>query len=288
VVVKEFESPRAFLESTASLLLEDEARNNLILGIAGTLDQHPSVYREFGLWLIEDGGGQVVGAALQTPPYNLVVGRPRNDDALVALADSLAAQGAELPGVTGAVPEVDTFAECWSARTRLPPRRRMAHLVYRLTELRPAEGVRGHARTAVEADRQLLVEWVSAFAAEAVPEGAPGRGTERTVDARLRAGAGGFVIWDDDGPVSLAGWGGRTPNGVRIGPVYTPPDHRRRGYGSAVTTAVTAAQLAAGRRFCFLYTDLANPTSNKIYADIGYEPVCDAIDYAFELESPRF
>jgi predicted GNAT family acetyltransferase len=52
-----------------------------------------------------------------------------------------------------------------------------------------------------------------------------------------------------------------------------------------VTAAVTGAQLAAGRQFCFLYTDLANPTSNKIYADIGYEPVCDAIDFGFELES---
>jgi predicted GNAT family acetyltransferase len=120
--------------------------------------------------------------------------------------------------------------------------------------------------------------------AEALPEGAPGGDAERTVDARLRTGTGGFTIWDDDGPVSLAGWGGRTPNGVRIGPVYTPPEHRRHGYGSTVTAAVTAAQLAAGRRFCFLYTDLANPTSNKIYGDIGYEPVCDAIDYAFELE----
>jgi predicted GNAT family acetyltransferase len=55
-----------------------------------------------------------------------------------------------------------------------------------------------------------------------------------------------------------------------------------RGYGSAVTAAVTAEQLAEGRTFCFLYTDLANPTSNKIYTDLGYEPVCDAVDYAFE------
>jgi predicted GNAT family acetyltransferase len=118
--------------------------------------------------------------------------------------------------------------------------------------------------------------------AEALPEDAPGRDAERTVDARLRAGVGGFTIWEDGGPVSLAGWGGRTPNSVRIGPVYTPPEQRRRGYGSAVTAAVTAEQLAVGRTFCFLYTDLANPTSNKIYTEIGYELVCDSIDYAFE------
>jgi predicted GNAT family acetyltransferase len=284
VVVKELEDPGAFLEATAPLLLEDEARNNLILGIAGTLDQHPSVYREFRLWSVNDASGEVMGAALQTPPYNLVLGRPRADDALVALANALSAQRVELPGVTGAVPEVDVFSKSWVARNGMGRQRRVAQRIYRLTELRPVVQARGHARTATDADRELLVGWVNAFVAEALPQGAPGGDAERTVDARLRTGAGGFTIWEDDGPVSLAGWGGRTPNGVRIGPVYTPPEHRRHGYGSAVTAAVTAAQLAAGRQFCFLYTDLANPTSNRIYVDIGYEPVCDAIDYAFDLE----
>ncbi|MBM2821765.1 MAG: hypothetical protein HW413_511 [Thermoleophilia bacterium] len=284
MVVKELEDPGAFLEATAPLLLEDEARNNLILGIAGTLDQHPSVYREFRLWSVNDASGEVMGAALQTPPYNLVLGRPRDDDALVALANALSAQRVELPGVTGAVPEVDVFSKSWVARNGMGRQRRVAQRIYRLTELRPVVQARGHARTATDADRELLVGWVNAFVAEALPQGAPGGDAERTVDARLRTGAGGFTIWEDDGPVSLAGWGGRTPNGVRIGPVYTPPEHRRHGYGSAVTAAVTAAQLAAGRQFCFLYTDLANPTSNRIYVDIGYEPVCDAIDYAFDLE----
>ena len=64
--------------------------------------------------------------------------------------------------------------------------------------------------------------------------------------------------------------------------MYTPPAWRGRGYGSAVTAAVTAERLASGRRFCFLYTDLANPTSNKIYVDLGYQPVCDAVDCVFE------
>ncbi|MBA3402395.1 MAG: GNAT family N-acetyltransferase [Actinobacteria bacterium] len=79
----------------------------------------------------------------------------------------------------------------------------------------------------------------------------------------------------------LAGWGGKTPNGIRLGPVYTPPERRRRGYASALTAAVSAERLAAGRQFCFLYTDLDNPTSNKIYTNIGYEPVCDSVEYAF-------
>ena len=46
------------------------------------------------------------------------------------------------------------------------------------------------------------------------------------VDHRLGADGWGLVVWDDAGePVSFAGFGGATPNGIRIGPVYTPPDH---------------------------------------------------------------
>ena len=73
----------------------------------------------------------------------------------------------------------------------------------------------------------------------------------------------------------MAGVGSQTPNGVRIGPVYTPPEARNRGYASALVAAISQAQLDAGRRFCFLFTDLANPTSNHIYQMIGYEPVRD-------------
>jgi hypothetical protein len=280
VVVKELDDPGTFLEAVVPLLLEDEARNNLILGIAGTLHDYPSTYSEYRLWLVEDGD-RIAGAALQTPPFNLVVALPGASEAPV-LADALHAEGVELPGVTGAVPEVDTFSRAWEDRTGFRRRQRMAQRIYRLTKLRPAERVRGRPRPASGLDRSLLLAWITAFGEEATPEGTPGRETERIVDQRLSGGVGGFMIWEDGAPVSVAGWGGTTPNGVRIGPVYTPPEHRRRGYGSAVTAAVSAERLASGRTFCFLYTDMANPTSNKIYTDIGYEPVCDSIDYAFD------
>ncbi|OGO56238.1 MAG: hypothetical protein A2Z32_12645 [Chloroflexi bacterium RBG_16_69_14] len=91
-----------------------------------------------------------------------------------------------------------------------------------------------------------------------------------------------LYLWDDDRVVSMTGVGGPTPNGIRIGPVYTPPAVRGRGYASALVAAVSQAELDAGRRFCFLFTDLANPTSNHIYQAIGYEPVRDVDAYGFE------
>lgn len=273
----------AFLEAAGPLLLEDEPRHNLMLGIAGTLANHPGVYREHRLWLVEHDG-RVAGAALQTPPFNLVVARPTFGGAMAALAGAIHAQGVELPGATAAVPEVNSFAQAWMRCTGVRARRRMAQRIYRVTTVQSPAGVLGRARAAAESDRALLVSWVQAFADEVLSEvESPAQRAEQTVDARLRQGTGGFMLWENGGEtVSLAGWGGETPNGVRIGPVYTPPEDRRRGYGSAVTAAVSAERLAASRRFCFLYTDLANPTSNKIYTDIGYEPICDSVDYAFD------
>ena len=75
---------------------------------------------------------------------------------------------------------------------------------------------------------------------------------------------------------------GRTPHGIRIGAVYTPPEQRRRGYASAVTAAASQAQLDQGRRWCFLFTDLANPTSNRIYQAIGFRPIRDIIQIRFD------
>jgi hypothetical protein len=79
----------------------------------------------------------------------------------------------------------------------------------------------------------------------------------------------------------MAGWNAASPNGVRIGYVFTPRE-RRRGYASVCTADVSQRALDAGRRYCFLYTDLANPTSNAIYGRIGYRPVADVMDWLLE------
>ena len=267
--------PADFLERAEPLLLADEARHNLILGLAGTLRDHPHVYPESALWLAEQAG-TVVGAALRTPPHNLVVGRG-SDDALDALARAIEGP---LPGVVGAVPEVDSFVAAWGARAE--PRVRQA--IYALhAVVPPSRPAAGSPHAATPADRPLLLEWWRAFAVEALDEPAPDEDRiARSVDHKLAEPAGGIALWKDEGrPVSTVGFGSPTPTGIRIGPVYTPRELRGRGYASALTADVSAQQLAAGRRFCFLYTDLANPTSNKIYVDIGYERVCDSVEYAF-------
>ncbi len=102
--------------------------------------------------------------------------------------------------------------------------------------------------------------------------------TDRWLAGRGRT----LYLWEDGDVVSLAGIGSPTPHGVRVGPVYTPPDRRGRGYASALVAGISQAALDAGRTFCFLFTDLANPTSNHIYETIGYRPVRDVDMWRFE------
>jgi len=273
----------AFLEQASGFLLEAEARHNLAFGIVSFALDHPDVYGEVRGWVVREAG-DVVGAALRTPPYNLVLARPAMPGALEALAGSIPE---ELPGVVGAVPEVDGFASAWSALHGVTPATRFDQRICALEELVPPRGVDGVMRRASVDDRALVLEWMTAFTHEALRGGDdPGR-LERSVDARLGAeGAGGICLWVTGGkPVSLAGFGGPTPNGLRIGPVYTPPEHRGHGFGSAVTAAASQVALDHGKRFCFLYTDLANPTSNAIYMRLGYRPVCDSREVAFRARS---
>ena len=112
-----------------------------------------------------------------------------------------------------------------------------------MTRLIPPPHTTGHARLAEPRDRDLIRRWLDAFEREAIGDARPtgdddpdhaAAAMARLDRAIARVGSRSIWLWDDEGPVSLAGVGGPTPSGIRIGPVYTPPEHRRHGYASAV------------------------------------------------------
>ncbi|HUA47153.1 MAG TPA: GNAT family N-acetyltransferase [Solirubrobacteraceae bacterium] len=85
----------------------------------------------------------------------------------------------------------------------------------------------------------------------------------------------GLFLWEDGRPVSMIGVNPAVAGVVRIGPVYTPAPRRRRGYAGSAVAAASRRALASDAERCMLFTDLANPTSNKIYAEVGYRRVGD-------------
>ena len=61
--------------------------------------------------------------------------------------------------------------------------------------------------------------------------------------ARHNFGAGWLFVWDRAGPVSMASAAGPTPNGIRVNGVYTPPEHRGRGYATVCVAACQTSVL---------------------------------------------
>lgn len=276
--------PIEFLERAGELLHADEARHNLILGLVGVLRDRPEVYPVFGLWVVEEGG-RPRAAALLTPPFNLVLADAADDSALVPLAAAVRDSGLPVPGALGNRPTVDRFTEVWASLAGVAPSLRMTQGVFALEEVTPPPPAPGAARLAVPSDRALVLRWLAAFWAEALPwEANEPERVERMVDHRLGpALTDGFWVWETGGEaVSLVGYGSPMPSGIRIGPVYTPPDHRRRGYGSSLVAAVSSLLLERGHKRCYLYTDLANPTSNAIYQSVGYRQVAESAQYGYE------
>jgi uncharacterized protein len=281
VDVHRYAEAAEFVEHAGGYLAEREAEHNLILGLSSRLRHDPLLFGEPPYLAVVEEGGRVVGAALRTPPHNLVLSELDDEAALEPLAADVRSAFETLPGAIGPTEAVARFAELWQETTGARGRRTLAERIFRAERVDPPQGVVGRMRPYEDPDRELALRWIDAFVAEALPDDNP-EPTEGTLERRLGEPEGGFVVWEDGEPVCLAGFGGPTPNGIRIGPVYTPPELRGRGYGSALTAALTQQLLDGGRRFCFLFTDLANPTSNSIYQRIGYEPVADFDQWSFE------
>ena len=268
-IVHRFTEPRAFLARAEPFLRAEEVENALMLGICGSARFDDSCY----LATVEENQA-VVACALRTPPHGALVTRA-DRQALELLATDLADKYQDLPAVAGPEPAVGVFARLWSARTGAaagPATRMRVFEARRVVQLPMPTGT---FRAAAEADLPTVARWSAAFCEET--------GLDDPSDpddvARERIREGSFFIWEDARPVSMAAWAGRTGRMVRINHVYTPPEHRGRGYASACVASLTQQLPDEGFALCCLYTDLANPTSNKIYQAIGYRPVCDAAEY---------
>jgi GNAT superfamily N-acetyltransferase len=227
-------------------------------------------------WL-DGGDGQVAGAALCLPPFQLALSA-LPAEAVGPLVDRLRADSAEVPGVSGPVATADLFAGTWQARTGGRTEILMRERLYRLAELTQPAGVPGRLRAAGSADLDVLVRWMTEFVDEA---GLP-RPPDLEASTLRRSERGELHLWEVDGaPTSLVGNAPPAGGVARIGPVYTPPERRRHGFGAAATAARSRQLLQAGAHACILYADQANPTANGLYQRIGYRPVSEHAEWLF-------
>jgi RimJ/RimL family protein N-acetyltransferase len=221
---------------------------------------------------------EVSFAAMRTPPWPLLTS-PLEPGGAEPLVERWLEVDPDVSAVSGLPDTARAIAAAWERRTRGTSRRTFSEAMHVLEEVDdPPRPGPGSLRLPRPDERDLLVRWMEEFVGEA---GLIGAAQARAmVDARLRQQ--GLLLWDDGHPVSLVGVNPAVAGVVRIGPVYTPPQFRRRGYAGSAVAAVSRRALADEASRCMLFTDLANPTSNKIYAEVGYRRCGDWEEIALE------
>ncbi len=270
-----------FLTRVGPFLTAHEAEHNLALGLLGRLRVEPRLYGFDPTFVVAEDAGSVVGCLLRTPPHGVVLSRFESLEAVDPVAETVLDMHPGLPGAVGPNDVVARFAAAWSRLTGAEARIVTRQRVHAAAAVHDVPTAPGRMREARPADIPIVLDWLRAFADEALGGAPHVEDAEATYLRREADPDGAWLLWDDGGPVSLAAHGTPTPTGTRVGPVYTPPEHRGRGYATSLVAELTADRLASGLAFCFLFTDLANPTSNAIYARIGYEPVADWDQWAF-------
>lgn len=277
--LKRYANAADFLAHTQATLERNEAANNLMIGIAVRLKEHPDRIKTPPYLATVKAGDVLLAAAVMTPPHRVIIHAESADPIPLGLiVQDLLADSWAPPGTVGPSVVARAFSGVWVAAAGGTIHLLRHERVYELRQVVPPAGAPGALRVATETDTELAARWIYEFSQEAGLEGT----TESSAEiAAQRIDQRDLFLWDAGEPVSLAGKSRHSTHGVVIGPVYTPPAFRRRGYAGACVAALSQRLLDAGWEFCALFTDLANPTSNSVYQKIGYRPLGDFDEWAF-------
>jgi uncharacterized protein len=272
--VRRIERADEALKLLGDALGDAGAEGELSDGILRRLVEEPDAWGDEVTILVGMDGARPVALVSMTGTFPALIvgfGDPGAVD-VAALTQAMIDAGRLPLAVNGARRWCEPFAEAWEAAGA------HAHVTreMRAFELRrvrwPREPV-GRPRAAAAAERELLIRWGVAFM-EDIGELVTPEDAAATVDRLLAEDDA--LLWEAGGePVSMAAVVRRTPRSSTIAYVYTPPECRGRGYASAVVAHLSQRELDRGAEWCSLFTDLANPTSNHIYAELGYQPRAD-------------
>jgi hypothetical protein len=256
------ENPQQALNEAGAFLTAEPVKHNLILSLLHDRVTQP----EPGRYWMSDGA-----VAFQSPLTFPLIIVGASTAGIEALADAMCDADITLPGVLGEASAAARFAGHWSERRKVAATPLQGQRLYELS-VPHVLSAHGAMRRAIEADRDLLIDWMQRFNTEV---GHDAMDVAPMVDRRA------FYIWENNGPVAMVAHTDPLETVVRVQYVYTPIEHRRRGYAGACVAQLSMQLHKSGLR-CVLYTDLGNPTSNSIYRRIGYRAVQEGVRYKFE------
>lgn len=265
--------PEAFLAAAEPLLARNPCVRAFVAGWASAWRRDPQARPTIAATY---GAGATQGLALQREGPLVI----ENSDpaAAAALAEELADRGVSLAHVFGEEEACAAFASAWQRRVPCVTATGMRMRHHMLTALEHVPAAPGTMRTAQEPDGAWLARNALAFSREARLTDPP---EQVRASVRRRVRQRDMRIWVDGDRVAFASCVKVGDLDARVGLVYTLPQRRRRGYATTLVGAIVHEQLAAGVQRVFLLTDADNPTSNALYARLGFRPVSDQVRLDF-------
>lgn len=268
-----------FLQATGDVLSAREAEYSLLIGLCELHRIKDSAVNNY-VYATVRRGDRVLGG-LCASEKNLVL-PALEEPVLKNIAEFLKDKNIKFPGVVGPALTSEAFSRIWSQLTNQSCRLGMGQKIYRLDTVTMPKDISGQLALAGMEHIALVGQWLLEFSVESLPhEPTSLQKTSEIAVAKIEKQE--VYLWlDIDGtPLAMNMVGRPTKNGISVSAVYTPPTLRRKGYASALVAHTSQRMLNSGRKFCVLYTDAANPTSNKIYQQIGYNEVALSKHFVF-------
>ncbi|MBD8070879.1 GNAT family N-acetyltransferase [Bacillus sp. PS06] len=269
---------RLFKKDVLGYLEQYEVENNLILGVLHSLstDATPTF---MATATVNQGLALVM---LQTHPRQIILSRHliNEEDEVKRLAKQLVSvYPSDIPGLIGENKLTKRLADEIVKLTDCDLTINMNQRIYRLDEVKKEAAPTGVLRIVEREDLPLIKNWVYQFCEEVDMAISYEEAEEKAIQFIEK---GTLHAWVMEGRcVAMAAASRPTKTNINISLVYTPKQERKKGYASSCVSALTTMMLEQGYKSTSLYTDLANPTSNKIYMEIGYTPIMDSIAIHF-------
>jgi len=280
MLIKSFQDPVEFFNHVNEFLLLHEAENSIIFSnIEGIISKR---YTGNNLMISVEIKGELLLVAIMTPPHNLVLSYTRTMKSIDQLIRFLVSNNIEIPGILAFKKGAKRFVKLWTKKKKVSYKLVMNEKVYKLETV--DERYLGHHNfnPVGLSYENLILKWLKLFIEEALPH------ENSEIDEELRKitrqrieNECYYMLFDNENPVSMVHKARKTPNGNLINQVFTPSNLRGRGYATEAVAKISKHLLEEGNKYCFLFTDLSNPTSNKIYQDVGYKPIIDMDQYNF-------
>ncbi|MBS4194364.1 GNAT family N-acetyltransferase [Lederbergia citri] len=270
--LRKYDDYEEFKSDVLPHLYKHEVENNLPIGILGSLTEESTIYLMATITRDEE----MLIVLLQTHPKQIIISRPpeMSDEEAVEIAKLIRDQVENIPGLIGERDFTDKAVNIIDKSNFFV---QMNQRIYELTKVKKEADTNGKLRLVTMEDLSVVKQWVYLFCEEADEKISLEESEEKAIaiikNERMYA-------WETDGRiVTMACISRPTRTNICISLVFTPLENRKKGFASSCVSALSQLMLDKGYKTTSLYTDLDNPTSNKIYMEIGYEPIMDSILY---------